>query len=431
MESNNLSAKDIRTLALAALGGALEFYDFVIFVFFTKTLSALFFPSDMPAWMAQLQVYGIFASGYVARPIGGIIMGHFGDLLGRKRMFTFSVFLMALPTLFIGLLPTYASIGLAAPLLLLCLRIIQGIAIGGEVPAAWVFVAEHVPRKRIGFACASLTSGLTFGILIGSLMGTAIYTQFSPEEVLTFGWRIPFIIGGVFGICAVYLRGWLKETPVFIAMKERKEINRDIPLRTVLKKHRPAVLMSMLVTWMLTAAIMVLILMVPTLVQGKFGISSEAAFKGNNLASLALVLGCLVGGITADRFGYAKSLLIGSLVLGLTSYGLFLDLNSGGRNFTSLYALTGFTVGVVGIVPTVMIHAFPPMIRFSGLSFSYNLSYAIFGALTPPFISLVSSKLGPLAPAHYVALTALVSAGIALRLLNLGRTNDRMTGNDL
>lgn len=422
MSSTKLSGQDIKTLSLAGLGGALEFYDFVIFVFFTKTLSALFFPADMPAWLAQLQVYGIFASGYVARPIGGIIMAHFGDLLGRKKMFSLSVLLMALPTLFIGLLPTYAQIGISAPVLLLVLRVVQGIAIGGEVPAAWVFVAEHVPSSRVGFACASLTSGLTFGILIGSLMGATIYTQLPAEEVLSYGWRIAFIVGGVFGFFAVYLRGWLKETPVFEAMKARKEISKDIPLKTVLKNHRASVILSMLVTWMLTAGIMVLILMTPTLVQNQFGISAPDAFRANNIASFCLVLGCLAGGLLADKIGYAKALLMGSIVLMGANYALYMNLAAGGSHFFELYALTGFTVGVVGIVPTVMIHSFPAVIRFSGLSFSYNMSYAIFGALTPPLISYFSSRFGGIVPAHYVALTTLVSMGIAVYLLSKNKT---------
>jgi MFS family permease len=417
MTSTKLSSQDLKTLGLAGLGGALEFYDFVIFVFFTKTLGALFFPPDMPAWLAQLQVYGIFASGYIARPVGGIVMAHFGDLLGRKKMFTLSVLLMALPTLFIGLLPTYAHLGILAPILLLLLRVIQGLAIGGEVPAAWVFVAEHVPENRIGFACASLTSGLTFGILIGSLMGSTIYSQLSPEEVLSYGWRIAFILGGVFGFFAVWLRKWLKETPVFEAMKAKKEISKDIPLKTVLKNHRPSVLLSMLVTWMLTAGIMVLILMTPTLVQSQFHISAADAFRGNNWASFCLVIGCLLGGVLADKIGYAKALLMGSLVLLGANYALYLHLMNGGEHFIPLYALTGFTVGVVGIVPSVMIHSFPPVIRFSGLSFSYNMSYAIFGAITPPLISYLSSQVGGLAPAHYVALSALVSVAVAIHLL--------------
>ncbi len=417
MQTSKLSMQDIKTLGLAALGGALEFYDFVIFVFFTKTLGALFFPPDMPGWLSQIQVYGIFASGYIARPIGGIIMAHFGDLLGRKKMFSLSVLLMALPTLGIGLLPTYAQLGILAPLLLLLLRVIQGIAIGGEVPAAWVFVAEHVPKSRVGFACASLTSGLTLGILLGSLMATTIYTQLSAEDVLTFGWRIPFLVGGIFGFSAVWLRTWLKETPVFEAMKARKEISKDIPLKTVLRDHRPAVILSMFVTWMLTAGIMVLILMTPTLIQAQFNISATDAFLGNNWASFALVLGCLTSGLLADKIGYAKALLMGSVILLVSNYALYIDLSQGGENFFVLYPLAGFTVGVVGIVPSVMIAAFPPVIRFSGLSFSYNMSYAIFGAITPPFISYLSSHLGGLAPAHYVAITTLVTIGISLHLI--------------
>jgi MFS family permease len=127
-----LNRQDYKTLTLAALGGALEFYDFIIFVFFAAVVGELFFPADIPEWLRQVQTFGIFAAGYLARPLGGIIMAHFGDLVGRKKMFTLSILLMALPTLAIGLLPTYASIGIAAPLLLLLMRILQGAAIGGS-----------------------------------------------------------------------------------------------------------------------------------------------------------------------------------------------------------------------------------------------------------------------------------------------------------
>ena len=178
-----LTRHDYRTLSLAALGGALEFYDFVIYVFLAPVIGRLFFPADMPDWLRLLQTFGIFSAGYLARPLGGILIAHFGDLLGRKRMFSLSIFLMAVPTLAIGLLPTYASIGIAAPLLLLLMRILQGVAIGGEVPGAWVFVAEHVPEQRFGFGIGTLTAGLTAGILFGSLMAGAINTIYGPADV--------------------------------------------------------------------------------------------------------------------------------------------------------------------------------------------------------------------------------------------------------
>src|ERR1700751_4218061 len=134
-----LTRAELRILALASLGGALEFYDFVIFVFFTAVIGKLFFSASLPDWMRQLQTFGIFAAGYLARPLGGIVMAHLGDIRGRKRMFTLSVLLMAIPTLLIGFLPTYRSLGIAAPLLLLAMRVMQGIAIGGEAPGGWVF----------------------------------------------------------------------------------------------------------------------------------------------------------------------------------------------------------------------------------------------------------------------------------------------------
>lgn len=137
--TQRLTGKDYKTLALAALGGALEFYDFIIFVFFATVIGELFFPSDIPEWLRQLQTFAIFAAGYLARPLGGIVMAHFGDKLGRKKMFSLSILLMALPTLMMGALPTWQTIGIAAPLLMLLMRMLQGAAIGGEVPGAWVF----------------------------------------------------------------------------------------------------------------------------------------------------------------------------------------------------------------------------------------------------------------------------------------------------
>lgn len=154
-------------------------------------------------------------------------MAHFGDLVGRKKMFTLSILLMALPTLAIGLLPTYSSVGIIAPLLLLLMRILQGAAIGGEVPGAWVFVAEHVPEKRIGIACGTLTAGLTVGILLGSVVATLINTSLSPQGIHDGGWRIPFLLGGVFGLIAMYLRRWLQETPIFLRCSSAKRWRRN------------------------------------------------------------------------------------------------------------------------------------------------------------------------------------------------------------
>ena len=188
--SQLLTAAELRTLSLASLGGALEFYDFVIFVFFIAVIGKLFFPANLPEWMRQTQASGIFAAGYLARPLGGIVMAHFGDTRGRKRMFTLSILLMAIPILLIGFLPTYRSIGIAAPLLLLTMRLMQGIAIGGEAPGGWVFVAEHARRGHAGFAVGLLTAGLSCGILLGTLTATGLNMVFSQAQIVGGFWRV-------------------------------------------------------------------------------------------------------------------------------------------------------------------------------------------------------------------------------------------------
>lgn len=416
-----LSRGDYRTLALSALGGALEFYDFIIFVFFAVVIGKLFFPPDMPDWLRQTQTFGIFAAGYLARPLGGIVMAHFGDLFGRKRMFMLSILLMSVPTLAIGLLPTYASIGIWAPLLLLALRVLQGAAIGGEVPGAWVFVSEHVPKRHVGFACGTLTAGLTGGILLGSLVATAINKFYAPAELLAQGWRVPFIIGGIFGLVSVWLRQYLHETPVFKEMQARQELADGLPLKAVIREHRPAVILTMLLTWLLSAAIVVMILMTPTLVQKLYAIPAATALQANSVATLFLSMGCVAFGALADRFGAGRVMLAGCAMLGLTSALFYQQMAVAPQRIYELYALCGFFVGVIGVVPSTAVKAFPPVVRFSGLSFSYNVAYAVFGGLTPVVVSMLL-PLDPLAPAHYVAVLSVVGMLIGIYLWRRDRS---------
>ncbi|MDH0142386.1 MFS transporter [Aquipseudomonas alcaligenes] len=402
-----LNRSDYKTLSLSALGGALEFYDFIIFVFFTAVLSKLFFPADMPEWLRQLQTFGIFAAGYLARPLGGIVLAHFGDLLGRKRMFTLSIFLMAVPTLLMGLLPTYAQIGIWAPLALLALRVMQGAAIGGEVPGAWVFVAEHVPARRVGLACSTLTAGLTAGILLGSLAASAINRLFTPEEIAAYAWRIPFLVGGVFGLIAMYLRRWLHETPVFAELQQRQSLAAELPLKAVVREHRPAILLSMLLTWVLSAGIVVVILMTPTLLQSQHGFSPADTLAANGVAIVCLSIGCVLAGLAADRFGPGPTFLVGGLLLLGSSSLFYSQIKASPELLMPLYALAGLCVGMIGAIPMVMVKAFPAVVRFSGLSFSYNLAYAVFGGLTPILVSLLL-KWNPLGPAYYVGALCLL-----------------------
>jgi len=229
------------------------------------------------------------------------------------------------------------------------------------------------------------------------------------------GWRVPFIIGGLFGLVSVWLRQYLQETPVFKEMQARQTLADELPLKTVVRAHRPAVVLTMLLTWLLSAAIVVMILMTPTLVQKLYAIPAATALQANSIATLFLSMGCIVFGALSDRFGSGRVLMLGCVGLGITSWMLYQQLAIAPEDIYGLYALCGFFVGVIGVVPSVAVQAFPPVVRFSGLSFSYNVAYAVFGGLTPVMVSLLL-PLDKMAPAHYVAVLSLVGVLIGLYL---------------
>jgi MFS family permease len=403
----SLTLAEIRTLALASLGGALEFYDFVIFVFFTAVIGKLFFSTSLPEWMREIQTFGIFAAGYLARPLGGVVMAHFGDMHGRKRMFTLSILLMAIPTLLIGCLPTYPTAGVIAPLLLLTMRVLQGVAIGGEAPGGWVFVAEHAQQQRVGLAVGLLTGGLSLGILLGSLVAVGLNFMFSQAEIASGYWRLPFVLGGVFGFIAMFLRRWLNETPVFEEMRQRAALSRELPLGTVLKKHGRAVAISVISTWMLAAAIVVVILMTPVLLQKLFGLAPRAVQMANLAGTAALCLSTVAIGAATDRFGIRRVSIPILVLLIAATYGLYFGAAYLPSALLPLYALAGIGAGGVVLTPILMVRAFPAQVRFTGVSFSYNLAYAVFGGLTPLVVAGFA-RADRFSPAHYIAVVTML-----------------------
>ena len=416
-----LNKEDYKTLGLSSLGGTLEFYDFVIYALYIElVVKTLFLPSDLQGsvW-GDVYAWGGFAAGYIARPIGGIIMAHFGDTIGRKKMFTLSVAMMALPTFVIGIMPTYETIGIFAPILLIMMRMFQGAAIGGEMPGAWVFIAEHTPKNRYGLGIGVLTSGITGGILLGFLVSIVIGLAFSPEEVVSYAWRIPFIAGGLFGIIAVYLRRYLSETPIFQEMAERKELSKEIPVVTVMKKHKWACVIVALMTWSLSTTVMVGILITPVRILGSMYKLSELDFRiAGCIMALMLTFGCILFGWLEDLIKTRLTALIAWGGLAVTSF-MFYGILTTQPDLTTIYfmaGLMGLFTGAIAITPIIGTRAFPAKIRYSGLSFSYNLAYAVFSAITPALTIWLLSKT-PLGAAWYiggVAILAIIVACIPL-----------------
>lgn len=335
----------------------------------------------------------------------------------------FSILLMALPTLLIGLLPTYATIGYAAPVLLLILRVCQGAAIGGEAPGALVFVAEHAPKRHVALACGALSCGLVFGILMGSIVVVICDAFYTPAEQMASGiWRYPFLLGGVLGLVTLWLRRYLRETPVFARIQSRKSADARLPLGEVLARHGKAVALSMLVTWLLTGVIVVILLMLPTMLPRMVHtLSADTVHLANMVAIIMTCLGCLSSGYMADRLGEGRALAAFSAGVAIT-FTVFYGVVMWGYSVPAVfitYGLTGFFVGIVGVIPALIVRVFPAEIRFSGVSFSYNVAYAIFGGATPILLTMVISKM-TWAPVVYICALGVMGIVIGLMLTRQG-----------
>lgn len=410
-DTGSLTPAQMRILALTSLGGALELFDFVIFVYFVPSLAAAFFPPGIPHWLAELQTFVVFAVGYFARPFGGVVVAHFGDRIGRKRTFGFTVTLMAGATLGMSVLPPYADIGIAAPLLLSLLRIVQGIAVGGEVAGGYLFGAEHVADSRRGRACGFVAAGMTSGVLLGVGVATLIHHMLGAADILAWGWRLAFALGGGLGLLTLVLRRELHETPVFRALEESGRISARLPLGEVLRAHRRAILLSVGAFWSFIAHFVVLCLMGPTLLQSLYHLSAVDALGAGCFATATFVLCAPLSGHLFDRMGPGPALVLLCL-LALMGDALFLLGARGAPDLVvPLFMLAGAGGGLLGGASVVMIRAFPPAIAYTGVSLSLNIVSGILAGLTPVLIAGLLPWL-PSAPLWYLAAACLSGAAV-------------------
>lgn len=423
--ASGLSRSELKTLGLSSLGGILEFYDFIIVFFFAKIISQHFFPAGIGEFWAMLNTYGTFAAGYLARPLGGVVMAHFGDKFGRKNMFMLSIALMVIPTFSLAVIPTYETIGYAAPLFLILVRICQGIAIGGELPGACVFIHEHAPAGHKNAFVGFLTGCVTGGILLGSFVALLMNFIYTPAELSDWAWRVPFVIGGVFGLISIYLRRFLQETPVFKKMRESKALAK-FPLEEVVKTSRFGIWISMFITWVLTGCIVVFILLMPGFVGGVLGFSPFETTYFQMGGLVCIVSSCWLTGRLADKHNPSTLCILFSAGFAVSSVAFFSLLYTAAPVVSEVvlaYFATCFFAGIMNFCPIFMCDVFPARIRFSGISFAYNIAYALSGAFTPQlsfalhaYAKTHPDTLGAMGLSAYIVFLALVSIGTALAM---------------
>lgn len=387
-DTPKLNKEEKKVVRLAALGGMLEFYDFIIYGVFSVYFAQQFFPGGN-SLLAIIKSYVIFILGYIARPIGGFIFSHIGDEYGRKKVLVITIVLMGLSSLAIGLLPTYAQIGVSAPLLLLLFRLIQGLAIGGELPSTYVYLSESLPNKQgTGFGLTMF--GVNSGLLLGMVVNQLLTSWLSNEQLMAYGWRIPFIFGGLLCIISYYIRKTLAETSAFTKVHDKP----SFPLATLLKNHKPQLLVGIAITSIMSGLVVLAIIFMPTYLNEMLHIDTHYIGRIMPLMMLFNVIAIYISGRIADRVtpsAILYYLLLLSAVLIPLSYWMI----SMSTNLTML-SIGLITLGILEgiaalLVPLILCSLFTTSIRLTGVAFCYNIGFTLFGGLAPVIVSTLIS----------------------------------------
>ncbi len=397
-------AKRRHIIAAGTIGNVLEWYDFSIYGFFAVQIGATFFPSADPISQA-LSVFSVFAVGYLARPLGAIAIGHIGDRHGRPLALTVSIAGMIVPTLGMGLLPGYADIGVAAPLLLTVLRLIQGLAVGGESAIANVFMIEHAPAGRRALAGAICGAGYAVGIQLASMMALACASVLSPAELQDWGWRIPFWFSLAVALSGVYIRYALKDLPP-------PATQHPSPLAEVLRHHWGLVLRVAGLSLFAAVGFQAAFIYIAEWLQRVNGVSPADTFKVTSLSMLAVTPVSLFFGWLADRAG-RRNLLMASALVGVAGAVPFFMLMQHNTIAAILVGQAGFVLALglqFGVQGALMVETTPEPIRCTALAIGNNIAWSIVGGLTPLAATWLAWRTGDeLSPAYLVAGAAAIT----------------------
>jgi MHS family proline/betaine transporter-like MFS transporter len=394
-----------RAVIAASIGNALEWFDLVVYGFFAVTIARLFFPAGNDT-VSLLLTLGTFGVSFFMRPLGAIVIGAYADRAGRKAALTLSILLMMSGTLIIAILPTYQSIGLAAPVILVIARLMQGFSAGGEFGSATAFLAEHVPGRRGFFASWQVASqGLT--TLLAAGFGVLLTGSLAPEQMAAWGWRVPFVFGLLIGPVAWYIRTKLDETPEFLAAETT-----TTPLRDTFASQKLRLLIAIGVVVLGTVSTY-LVLFMPTYGVKQLGLSPSVSFAAIALTGVIQMMFSPMIGHLSDRHGRTTIMLVPALLLLVLIYPAFLYLIAH-PSFGTLIALQivfGFLMtGYFAALPGLLSEMFPVQTRTTGMSLAYNIAVTIFGGFGPFIIAwLISATGSKAAPSYYLIFAAAVS----------------------
>lgn len=415
-----------RAVAAASIGNALEWYDFSVYAFFAVFIAQSAFRQEANG--AQLlKAFMAFGLGFIARPLGALVIGAYGDRAGRKAALTMTIMAMAVGTAVVAFAPPYSAIGIGAPLLIVCGRMLQGFSAGGEIGGATAFLIEHAPEGKKGKYASWLQASMAISNILAALVATAITMTMSKETIGDWGWRVPFIIGLGIAPVGLWMRKTLDETPEFQAEMERARLAQKelkAPLLRVVKEHPTTLLLGTGFATLWAVCVYTLIIFMPTYVQKTMHFESRQAFLASLIGNCFMVVACVFAGSLSDRFGRRAVLVLGTLLMLFGIYPMLLWLAASHTTLTLIAVQTIFCIMVaifVGVAPSALAEIFPTAVRSSGMSLSYNFAVTIFGGFAPMILTWLTQRAGgTYAPAWYVMAACLVAL-VSIFLLPLRR----------
>jgi MFS family permease len=405
-----------RAITAGVIGNVLEWYDFGVYGYLVPTISALFFPAGDPT-VSLLLTFAVFGVGFVMRPIGSIVFGIYGDRKGRRKALSAVIFVMALSTFAIGLLPTYAGAGITAPILLVIVRLFQGLSTGGEFGGSSAYIVEYAPQHRRGFFGSFQLVGVASGFLLGSLTAALLDSALSQADRLAWGWRLPFLFGIAVGLVGIYMRWKISDTPIYNEIEERGDVTMS-PLADALLRHPRETLLAFTSTLYNTVAYYIALIYMTTYM-AKIGGLPQGTALWIATGSLAVMITLLPGlGKLSDRVGRRPLMLFSCGAYIVLGYPFFLMASSGSVALTVL----GQILMMVCYAPyaatcaSFLTEIIPTRVRYTAMSVGYNTAVAIFGGFAP-FIAtwLVGATGSPYAPAAYLIAAAVVTGFVVLR----------------
>ncbi|MGD9257375.1 MAG: MFS transporter, partial [Gammaproteobacteria bacterium] len=370
-------ASNTRRIVFSGLiGNTMEWYDFSVYGYFAAIIAPQFFPSSSPA-VSLIAAFGAFAAGFLVRPLGGLVFGRIGDLVGRRRALFLSVLAMAVPTVLIGCLPTYEHIGILAPILIVALRIVQGLSVGGEYTSSLIFLAEHAPPQRRARTAMWGMWGATAGILLGSGVGALVAQLLEEEQLFSWGWRIPFLLGAVVAVTGILVRRAIHTQPTTSGS--------DNPVRDAFTTHLGAVVKVALLNVANGVGFYAVFVYAVTYIKNVDGLDESMGLNLNTLSMAALLLILPVTAALSDRFGRKPLVILGAASLAFGAIPLFHLLHHSDPAMILMGEL-GFVLGLgllAGGLAAANVEMMPAPIRCTGLAFAYNASIGWLGGTTP------------------------------------------------